>query len=92
MKQYKLPADSVITSVGYKPAPVAPATQKEITLAIPNVGTVATIPDPRAGGLSSLLPGGASKGKPPVYLVGDCNKVGNLRHVIWRAWDIAMKL
>ena len=25
-------------------------------------------------------------------LVGDCNKVGNLRTVIWRAWDIAMKL
>ena len=83
MKQYKLPADSVITSVGYKPAPVAPATQKEITLAIPNVGTVATIPDPRSRG---------TKGNPPVYLVGDCNKVGNLRHVIWRAWDIAMKL
>ena len=25
-------------------------------------------------------------------LVGDCFKVGNLRTVIWRAWDIAMKL
>ena len=27
-----------------------------------------------------------------IYLVGDCNTVGNLRTVIWRAWDIAMKL
>ena len=25
-------------------------------------------------------------------LVGDCNKVGNLRTVIWKAWDVAMKL
>lgn len=27
-----------------------------------------------------------------VHLVGDCNGVGNLRTVIWRAWDIAMKI
>ncbi len=27
-----------------------------------------------------------------VHLVGDCEKVGNLRTVIWRAWDIAMKI
>ncbi len=27
-----------------------------------------------------------------IHLVGDANKVGNLRTVIWRAWDIAMKL
>lgn len=25
-------------------------------------------------------------------LVGDCYKVGNLKDVIWRAWDVAMKL
>ena len=25
-------------------------------------------------------------------LVGDCNKVGNLRTVIWKAWDVAMKI
>ncbi len=25
-----------------------------------------------------------------VHLVGDCNKIGNLRTVIWRAWDVAM--
>ena len=25
-------------------------------------------------------------------LVGDCSKVGNLRTVIWKAWDIAMKI
>ena len=27
-----------------------------------------------------------------VHLVGDCSKVGNLRTVIWQAWDVAMKL
>lgn len=26
------------------------------------------------------------------YLVGDCKKVGNLRTVIWGAWDVAMKI
>jgi len=25
-----------------------------------------------------------------VHLVGDCNIIGNLRTVIWRAWDVAM--
>ncbi len=27
-----------------------------------------------------------------VHVVGDCKKVGNLRTVIWQAWDVAMKL
>ncbi len=27
-----------------------------------------------------------------VHLVGDANGVGNLRTVIWRAWDVCMKL
>lgn len=34
------------------------------------------------------IPDPVAKGK----LVGDCNGVGNLRTVIWRAWDIAMKI
>ena len=53
--QYKIAADSVILSTGYKPQPLAP------------------------------------KGK-HIHLVGDCDKVGNLRSVIWQAWDVAMKL
>ena len=51
----ELPADSVILSVGYRPAPLAP------------------------------------KGR-HVHIVGDADKVGNLRTVIWRAWDVCMKL
>ncbi len=48
-------ADSVILSVGYRPAPLT-----------------------ERGG--------------HVHLVGDAHKVGNLRTVIWRAWDVCMKL
>ncbi len=54
-KLEKIPADSVILSVGYEPAPLA---QK-----------------------------GAH-----MHVVGDASKVGNLRTVIWQAWDVAMKL
>ena len=54
-KTFKIAADNVILSTGYKPAPVA------------------------------------QKGK-HIHLVGDCDKVGNLRTVIWQAWDVAMKL
>ncbi len=48
-----IPADSVILSVGYNPAPLT------------------------------------TKG---VKVVGDASKVGNLRTVIWQAWDVAMKI
>lgn len=51
----EIPADSVILSVGYRPAPLAP------------------------------------KGR-HIHIVGDAQKVGNLRTVIWRAWDVCMKL
>ena len=27
-----------------------------------------------------------------VHIVGDADKVGNLRSVIWQAWDVCMKL
>ena len=27
-----------------------------------------------------------------VHIVGDANKVGNLRTVIWGAWDVCMKI
>lgn len=52
---FKIEADSVILSVGYTPAPLAPA-----------------------------------KGR--VHVIGDAKKVGNLRTVIWGAWDVAMKI
>ncbi|MBO5110764.1 MAG: FAD-dependent oxidoreductase [Clostridia bacterium] len=52
---FTVPADSVILSVGYRPAPVA-----------------------KKGG--------------KVHVIGDAATVGNLRTVIWGAWDVAMKL
>ena len=54
-KTVTIPADSVILSVGYKPAPVAEKSKH-------------------------------------VHVIGDAQKVGSLRTVIWGAWDVAMKL
>lgn len=54
-KQTEIKADSVIVSVGYVPAPIAPKASH-------------------------------------VHLVGDANGVGNLRTVVWRAWQVAEKL
>ncbi|MBR3975202.1 MAG: FAD-dependent oxidoreductase [Clostridia bacterium] len=54
-KTMDIAADSVILSVGYKPAPLAPKAKH-------------------------------------VHIIGDANKVGSLRTVIWGAWDVAMKL
>ncbi len=54
-KQTKLPADSVIMSVGYHSMPLEKASSN-------------------------------------VHLIGDAKKVGNLRSVIWGAWDVAMKI
>ena len=52
---FELACDSVISSVGYDPAPLAP------------------------------------RGK-GIYLVGDCDRVGNLRTVIWSAYEVAMRI
>ncbi len=54
-KQFKIPADSVILSVGYKPAPLAQKAKN-------------------------------------VHIIGDAKAVGNLRSVIWGAWDVCMKI
>ena len=50
-----IPADSVIMSTGYRPAPL-------------------------------------TKKSRHVHVIGDADKVGNLRTVIWQAWDVCMKL
>ena len=54
-KTFTVGADSVILSVGYNPAPLAP------------------------------------KGS-HVHVIGDAKSVGNLRSVIWGAWDTCMKI
>jgi transcription-repair coupling factor (superfamily II helicase) len=40
----------------------------------------------RRGGIIDIFPPYA------VYDMGDCEKVGNLRSVIWGAWDVCMKI
>ena len=52
---FKIECDSVITSVGYRSAPIA-------------------------------------KKSANVHIVGDADSVGNLRTVIWGAWDVCMKI
>ena len=54
-KTFDIPCDSVIMSVGYNPAPLAPKAKN-------------------------------------IHVIGDAAKVGNLRTVIWGAWDVCMKL
>ena len=53
--KFKIAADSVILSTGYRPAPLAEKAKH-------------------------------------VHVIGDASKVGNLRTVIWQAWDVCMKL
>lgn len=38
------------------------------------------------------IPQPAAAASKTTYLVGDCNGIGNLRTVIWRAWDVAMSI
>ena len=54
-QKIEIPADNVITAIGYTPAPIAQASKH-------------------------------------VHIVGDALKVGNLRTVIWRAWEVAEKI
>ena len=54
-EQFKIDADSVILSTGYRPKPLAEKAKH-------------------------------------VHVIGDAFKVGNLRTVIWQAWDVCMKL
>ncbi|MBE6925399.1 MAG: FAD-binding protein [Ruminococcaceae bacterium] len=54
-KPFKIAADSVILSTGYRSAPIAQKSKN-------------------------------------VHIIGDAFKVGNLRSVIWQAWDVCMKI
>ena len=53
--EFKIPADNVIMSTGYRPAPLAKKSRH-------------------------------------VHVIGDADKVGNLRTVIWQAWSTCMKI
>ena len=38
------------------------------------------------------VPAPIAEKKRHVHIVGDANQVGNLRTVIWGAWDVCMKI
>ena len=39
-----------------------------------------------------FVPAPVGEKQPHVYRVGDCVAIGNLRTVIWRAWDVCMRI
>ncbi|MBR6628274.1 MAG: FAD-dependent oxidoreductase [Lachnospiraceae bacterium] len=41
---------------------------------------------------AGYIPNPLTKASGNVYLVGDCQQVGNLRTVVWRAYEVAMKI
>ena len=43
-------------------------------------------------GSVGYIPNPVAKEDKDVYLVGDCDKIGNLRTVIWKAYETAMKI
>ena len=52
------------------------------------VNGIGFVPTPVGGKTASKK----VKGKETIYRVGDCVAIGNLRTVIWRAWDVCMKI
>lgn len=41
---------------------------------------------------AGYIPAPLAESKGNVYLVGDCEKVGNLRSVVWKAYEVAMEI
>lgn len=41
---------------------------------------------------AGYIPTPIAEKKKNVYLVGDCDHIGNLRHAIWRAYEVAMEI
>ena len=39
-----------------------------------------------------LLPAPLAQKDKHIHVIGDASKVGNLRSVIWGAWDVCMKI
>jgi 2-enoate reductase len=55
-------------------------------------GKTITIPSDSVIMSAGYTPAPLFKETKHIHLVGDCYNVGNLRTVIWRAWDVAMKI
>ena len=54
---------------------------ENVMLTTEHVNGIGFVPTPVGG-----------KDNKKAYRVGDCVAIGNLRTVIWRAWDVCMKI
>ena len=85
MEYHKVPVylESTITDIRDGAVTVKGKDGKTFEVACDNVvNGIGFVPSPVRG----------QNKKVPVYKVGDCVAVGNLRTVIWRAWDVCMKI
>ena len=41
---------------------------------------------------AGYIPAPLTEASKNIYLVGDCLAIGNLRSVVWRAYEVAMKI
>ena len=55
-------------------------------------GTVTEVEADNVVNAIGFVPTPVAKSGRNVHLVGDCVSIGNLRTVIWRAWDVCMKI
>ena len=55
-------------------------------------GKTITIPCDTAIASAGYIPAPLAQEGKNVYLVGDCKAIGNLRSVVWRAYEVAMKI
>ena len=55
-------------------------------------GTVTEVEADNVVNAIGFVPTPVAKPSRKVHLVGDCVSIGNLRTVIWRAWDVCMKI
>ncbi len=99
-ERVKLPADSIIMSVGYKPTPIVEPGYNlgvgPVNVPVPDVckPVVKKVDEIVTELLGPLVPVNTETtvGGKTVYTIGDANKVANIKAAIWGAWDVAMKI
>ncbi|MBO7681455.1 MAG: FAD-dependent oxidoreductase, partial [Clostridia bacterium] len=98
--QTKLPADTIIMSVGYNPTPLVEPGYNlgigPVNVPVPDVcaPVVKKVDEIVKELLGPLVPvnNETTVGGKTVYTIGDASKVANIKAAIWGAWDVAMKV
>ena len=92
MEYHKVPVylHSTVTEITDKGCPVKNVqTGETFFVECDNVvNGIGFVPTPVGGKTASRK----VKGRETIHRVGDCVAIGNLRTVIWRAWDVCMKI